>query len=93
MFKEGKAVEQIARERKLTVSTIEGHLIHYVALGEIPVEQLISQEKLSIIEPALEGYIDGGITSIKSKLGDDISFNDIRIAIAWEQFKKQGIPG
>jgi len=89
LFREGKPVEQIARERKLAVSTIEAHLTHYVASGEIPVDKLISLEKLSIIEPVLEGYGEAGITPLKRKLGDNISFSEIRVAMAWASFKKQ----
>ena len=34
LFMEGKTVSQIAEERNLTLTTIEGHLSHYVGTGE-----------------------------------------------------------
>jgi hypothetical protein len=40
LFKEGKSVSQIAEERKLSITTIEGHLAYYVGKGEIPINNL-----------------------------------------------------
>ncbi len=91
LFNEGKSIEQIAGERNLAISTIESHLTHYVASGVIPVEKLISREKLSLIEAALEGYEGVGVMSIKEKLGNDISFGEIRLVMAWSKFKKQEV--
>ena len=36
LFMEGKTIPQIAEERQLSITTIEGHLAYYVGTGEIP---------------------------------------------------------
>ncbi len=41
LYKEGKTVEQIARERDMAVSTIEGHLAHFVGTGELSVDEFV----------------------------------------------------
>ncbi len=88
LYKAGKSVADIANERKLTIQTIEGHLAHYIRQGEISIEELISREKLVIIEPVIKDYDGGSITSIKEKVGSSIGFGEIRLAIAWNDFKR-----
>lgn len=89
LFKEGKTVAEIAAARNFVTSTIEGHLSHYVALGEIRIDELVSREKLVIIEPALEKHEKGdGLASIKQQLGNDISFGEIRLVLAWKEFEQ-----
>ena len=88
LFKEGKTVAGIAAARNLVIGTIETHLAHYVQQGEINIEELVSREKILLIEPALKEGFDGkAIGPVKGKLGNDISFGEIRLVIAWEKFK------
>jgi hypothetical protein len=91
LFKEGLSVNDIATQRNLTVTTIEGHLAHYVQRGEINIEELVSREKLLLIEPVIRNFNGGNITPIKQKLDNSISFGEIRIAIAWNEFQKGNI--
>ena len=88
LYKEGKSVNEIARERGFTIQTIEGHLAHYISLGEINVSELINPEKLLLIEPVIKDFNDGSLTPIKERLGNDISFGEIKLAIAWLKYKK-----
>ena len=82
LYKEGKTVADIAKERNLTVQTIEGHLAKFVRRGDIKIEELVGREKIVIIESAVKDYTSGSITPIKQKLGDDISFGEIRLVMA-----------
>jgi hypothetical protein len=88
LYREGLSVAGIARERTLAVQTIEGHLAHYVQQGEINIQELVSREKLLLIEPAIKDFTSGSITPVKEKLGGSISFGEIRLTIAWLQFQK-----
>lgn len=88
LYKDGKTVEEIATIRNFTTQTIEGHLAHYVSTGEIKINDLVSREKLVLIEPALNNFEGGNITYIKQKLGGDVSFGEIKLAIAWKEFQK-----
>ncbi|HET8828623.1 MAG TPA: HRDC domain-containing protein, partial [Pelobium sp.] len=49
LFKEGKTVEEIAKERGFVASTIETHLTHYIESGEISVSEFIDKEKVAKI--------------------------------------------
>jgi len=92
LYKEGKHVDEIAKERQLTQQTIEGHLAHYISTGEINISELVSREKILLIEPAAKTFSGGSLTPIKGKLGSDISFGEIKLVIAWVEFQKNQRP-
>jgi hypothetical protein len=87
LFQEGKSVKEIAAERKLTVSTIEGHLAYYVQTGDIRIEQLLSPNQIVIIEPVVRNMTGKTLTEIKNELGDRASFNEIRLVLASIEFQ------
>ena len=91
LYKEGKSIEDIATERNLTTQTIESHLAHYVSLGEIKIEELVSREKIILIEPALENFNGLSITTLKNKLDNSISFGEIKLVLAWKEFEKNKV--
>ncbi len=86
LFREGWSVAEIAKERSLTVQTIESHLTGFVELGEIEIDELVSKEKQKQIEPLLQEHTTGTLSFIKEKLGNEISFGEIRYVIAWRQY-------
>lgn len=89
LHKEGKSITEIAVTRNLTATTIETHLAHFVSTGEIKIEELVNRKKIIQIEQALEEKEDGiTLTSIKEKLGNDISYGEIKIVMAWMEFEK-----
>jgi len=92
LYKEGKRVKEIANERSLTQQTIEGHLAHYVSTGEIGINELLSEEKVLMIEPVVRNYFDTPITPIKEQLGEAISYGEIRLVMAWMRFKNNQRP-
>lgn len=87
LYKEGKMFEEIAKERKLTIQTIEGHLAHYVKSGDININELISKEKIDLIESAAKNT-GSNLIQLKEKLGGRFSFGDIKLVLAWLEFKK-----
>lgn len=88
LFKGGLPPRDIAQTRKLTQQTIEGHLAYFVERGEIAIEELVSKDKLELIEPAIKDFDGGSIMVIKEKLGNAVGFGEIRLAIAWRRFIK-----
>ncbi|MCU0321533.1 MAG: helix-turn-helix domain-containing protein [Chitinophagaceae bacterium] len=87
LYKAGKTVAEIATERNLTVTTIETHLAHFVSTGEINIDEFLSTEKVNKISLSLEEFEEGtSLTSIKEKLGDEISYGAIRMVMAWKDF-------
>lgn len=88
MFKEGKSIEEIAKERNLVTSTIENHLSHYVESGDIPIEEILSKEKIALIEPFVKNMTDNKIKAVKEQLGDAASYGEIRLVMS--ALKKEG---
>ena len=88
LYKEGKMFEEIANERKLTIQTIEGHLAHYVQLGEIKINELVNKEKIGLIESTIKNNSGKSITAIKENLGNSISFGEIKLVLAGLEFRK-----
>lgn len=82
LYGEGKSISEIASERNLSPGTIEGHLAKFIPSGEVKIENIISPEKISLIETALEDFDGKSITPIKQQLGDDVSFGEIRLVMA-----------
>jgi hypothetical protein len=87
LYREGRTITEIATDRKLAPQTVENHLAYYIALGEININELLSAEKLSLIEPAIREFEGGALTPLKNRLGNDISFGEIRLALAWKVFR------
>ncbi|MCU7552069.1 helix-turn-helix domain-containing protein [Chitinophagaceae bacterium LB-8] len=91
LYKEGKSIAEIAQERNLAPSTIEGHLASFIPTGEINVLELVDQSKLDKILKVLEEESEPVFaTSVKNKLGNDYSFSEVRAAMKyWEKEKKE----
>jgi GTPase SAR1 family protein len=88
LFKSGKSIAEIAVTRGLVVSTIESHLLYYIALGSIKIEAVVQKEKIDKIKAALVDYDETlGLSPLKEKLGESISYSEIRMVKAAIQKK------
>jgi len=90
LFREGKTIDQIAQIRGLSTGTIEGHLARYVESGEVNLEQILTNEKIALIENLLEGNHEVPTSGeLKSALGEAASWGEIRLVLAkWNRSKK-----
>lgn len=82
MFEKGATVEEIAEERELATSTIEGHLSRFVGSGELDVGRLVSPEKQEAIAEAFDAHPDASLGEIKAALGDDYGWGELRLVQA-----------
>ena len=82
LHKEGLKVEEISAKRQLAESTIASHLAHFIEEGEIDVFSLISKKKLKNILIVSNTIQSEQLSPIKSKLGDEYTYEEIRYAIA-----------
>ena len=82
LFKAGKNVEEIAKERGLTTGTIQGHLIPYIQKGEIQIEHVIDKKKINTIKRIAKAVgKDSGMKTIKELCPSDITYNDILLVM------------
>ena len=88
LFASGMTAEEIARERGLVLSTIQTHLCHFIEKGEIDVDRLVEPEKQAAIEAVMSE--DLSLRQIKTELGNDISYGEIKAVLAHHKFMASG---
>ncbi|MFT5641385.1 MAG: hypothetical protein ACI9A7_001489 [Cyclobacteriaceae bacterium] len=89
MFKEGKKIEEIAEERGLVPGTIESHLCNFIESGEVKASDVVNPEKLANILEVIKHLEveEPSSADIKSKLGDEYSYGEIKATLL--QLKKE----
>ena len=80
LYKEGKSIAEIATIRGLSPTTIEGHLAHYIGLGELSLDQFVPQVKARRIREVLRHTPELSIA--KAILGDDVTYGEIQMVMA-----------
>ena len=86
MFKGGKSIPDIAVERSLTFSTIQGHLSSFIQTGEVDILDLVSKEKLHNMLVVINENMTQ--TVAKELLGQDYSYGEIRAAFHYLAYQK-----
>jgi ATP-dependent DNA helicase RecQ len=89
LYKEGNSIAEIAQIRNLGTMTIEGHLSEFVANGQLTVERFVSDYKLAAIVKVIEEKGRLSLRVIKDVLGDDYSYFEIKIAVAYMKWLEQ----
>ncbi|MBD1393479.1 DNA helicase RecQ [Mucilaginibacter glaciei] len=89
LYKAGKTVAQIAQERGLSPTTIEGHLSNFVETGELDVSEFVVKEKIPAIKDAVESYGSERLSPLKEILGENYSYGEIKAVIAWMNYKQK----
>jgi hypothetical protein len=87
LFKNGLTIPEIARNRQMAVSTVETHLLSYLANGEIDINRLIDQRKLKAIEECQELNNFKQLSDLKAKLGDAYSYAEIKFVLKYLELK------
>ena len=82
LFKEGKSIEEIAKERDFAVTTIEGHLASFVANGEVDINKIVSEERQLLIKEVVKKFGNESFKTLKENLPADISYGEIRMVIS-----------
>ena len=79
MFHAGKTLDEIALERRLTRGTIEGHLAHFVSLGELDIFALMDRKAVTEIEQYFLEYPTSSNTDARLHFAEKYSYNDLRM--------------
>ena len=85
MINLGHSITNIAEQRGLTTSTIENHLSYYVSNGKLSVKNLLSGERITAINNAIDKVDSIGLAPIKELLGDEYSYGEIRMVLGHRQ--------
>ncbi len=82
MYKEGRAIDEIAVERGLSVSTIESHLSYYIANGDLDINIFVQTDKQLAIKKAAELFGSESLKVLKDNLPEEINYGEIRMVLA-----------
>jgi ATP-dependent DNA helicase RecQ len=84
LYLKGLSIEAIAAQRSLAPTTVYGHL--EAALNHnysVDINPLVTPEKQTIITKALRNLGDVPLKELKNHLGDNYTYNEIRLVKAW----------
>lgn len=82
LYQKGKSINEIAIERGLSHTTIEGHLAHYVRLGTIGVQSFISPQRLQAVRKLVDELETVNLAPLKEELDSSYSYTELRMAVA-----------
>ena len=85
LFNEGKSIPEIAAERQMVVSTIEGHLAGFIATGELEIHKFMETEKVSRLSDfIIQNPVK--MNEVKAHFKDEFSYSEIRFVIKHLEF-------
>jgi hypothetical protein len=80
LFKEGKSIQEMAKERGLAQSTIKSHLAHGIETGRIELENCLPESVISEIRDQLEKQ--SSITALREFFAGKYDYGTIKMVIA-----------
>jgi hypothetical protein len=92
LFRAGQSVEQIAAERRLARSTIEGHLSHFIGLGELDIYAVLDRETVADIQQFLQTRPEAAAAEAKAHFGDKYSYGELKMVIRHVQKHRDDSP-
>jgi hypothetical protein len=81
LFISGRSVPEIASERRMAVSTIEGHLAHFVGTGQLDLERLVDPGQGKTVFDYLESHPTRSFGEIFNAFGGKIGYSVIRFVL------------
>lgn len=82
LYKEGKDIAAIAKERNLSTGTIEGHLAYFIGTGKLDVNDFVNKEKQILIKEAVAKHGVASHKTLVESLPPDIGYGEVRMVIA-----------
>jgi len=81
LYQSGKNLEEIAKERNLTVNTIMGHLANFTKSGEVKITDLISEERFKKIKQIIENNDFESLGELKKIANDEYDWGELRLVL------------
>ncbi len=79
MFKSGKSIDEIAKERKINPSTVESHLTNMIGLGELDVHEFVDRESVGIISEYFTRSGNPGLNDAMEALENKFTYSQLRM--------------
>jgi uncharacterized protein YpbB len=79
LWLEKNSIQDIANIRKLTVQTVESHLVKLVQSKMISVEDVLPQDKIEELAEVFKHYKEETLAPLKEQLGEKYSWDELRM--------------
>ncbi|MBS7255228.1 helix-turn-helix domain-containing protein [Flavobacterium branchiicola] len=79
LWLEKNSVEDIARIRKLTVQTVEMHLIKLIQARKVDIAEVLPDDKILALRDAFEFYQEESLNGLKEKHGDEFTWDELKM--------------
>jgi len=92
MLKSGKTIDEIAKERNLVRSTIEGHLAKAVQSGVLGIEAFLDEATISEVNSAMDSSEEVSLSALYHSFGKKYSYGVLRAMIAHRSINPKTAP-
>lgn len=79
LIKKGSSIEDIARERQLSVGTISAHCVRLLKTEKIDLKEVMDSKRINELYDIFEEYQGGSMTPLKEKVGEDFSWDELKL--------------
>ena len=90
LHEQGLSAGEIAEQRNLALSTVEGHLAQLITTKEVDVFTLMPKEKVMAVVEAIDAIDSQAAGALMAHLGNAYSFSELRYGINyWKYLQAQ----
>ena len=79
MLKEGKSVEEIARERQLGETTNYAHCVRLIRLEKLELDEVLERDRINALSDVFDEYNGMSLTPLKEKVGNDFTWEELKL--------------
>ena len=88
LYKAGKTVAEIATDRNLAVSTIEGHLAYFIARRELDISEFLTMEQVEEVAKFFEEKNTDSLAEAKAHFGERFPYGQLRMVLEHVKAKR-----
>jgi len=79
LFKNGKSIKEIAKQRGLVTGTIENHLSQYILSGDLKIEDIMPKDKYLELKKIMEITKFEGLNDLRKKTNEKFTYSEMRL--------------
>ncbi len=79
LWQQKMSVTDIAHARKLTESTVLGHLAKLIEAGQVQLAEVLPADKIDALAKAFDGYAEDSLNPLKEQYSDTFSWNELKL--------------
>ena len=87
LWKEGKSIMEIARERNLVIGTIKTHMSKWIKEGQVSIEEVMDMDKVETAWKCIEENPDKSSAELRDIIPFNIDYSELSMVRSWASFK------